>query len=207
MLLDEEQNSREGAGLIALEAPKTRNMGGRIQHVLITCPWVTFFLASVRNLLQPSPEGRLFPYSYGTLLRRWKQVLLALGLPLLWTPAGLRAGGATWLYRSGTPIDYIRLRGRWRAPSSLERYVQEAAAFAVMQQLPAERREFIRQRANNVWEVIVAALGELATQSAAGYSTDAVDLIMRPHPVMRRLLRRRRLKELQRAWELAEESG
>ena len=168
--------------------------------MLITCPWVAFFLASVRNLLQPSPEGRLFPYSYVTFIRRWQQTLQALHLPLIWTPAGLRAGGATWLYRIGLAISFIRLRGRWRSPSSLETYIQEAAAFAVMQQIPLAQREAIRSRARILWTVVKEALEELYDSVASGRSiVGQVDLVLEPHPIMRRLLRRRKLEELRAA--------
>ena len=172
-------------------------MSGQIlgSHLLSLCP---------RHPSRFSVAGRLgtlsrwptFPYSFGTFLRRWQQTLTALGLPLLWTPAGLRAGAATWLYRLGTPIDYIRLRGRWRAPSSLERYIQEAAAFAVMQQPPEPMRAFVRARAETLWQVVEEALNELAGSFAAGdVAIDALDLIVRPHPSMRRFLRQRKLRE------------
>ena len=68
-----------------------------------------------------------------------------------------------------------------------------------MQQLPAARRNFIRARADVLWLIVREALNELADRVAAGCAPDASDLILRPHSVMRRLLRQRRLRELQQA--------
>ena len=53
-------------------------IGCNIQHVLIICPWVPFFLASFRSLLQPHPEGHFFPYSNVIFVYRWQRTVLHL---------------------------------------------------------------------------------------------------------------------------------
>ena len=74
-----------------------------------------------------------------------------------------------------------------------------------MQQLPESRRAFVRARADTLWQVVEEALNELTKTFAAGdVATDMLDLIVRPHRIMRRLLRQRRLRELQQALDHAD---
>ena len=206
LLLEEQVHSCNGVGMVALEEPKTRHSHGRVQHVLLTCPWVWWFLKSLKNLLQPSDDQRIFAYSYGTFLRRWQKLMRALHLPDIWTPGSLRAGAATWLYRCGAAIDFIRLRGRWRTLTALEHYVQEASAFAVFQQLPSSLRLFVAMRGEKLWDTLIAAVAELSEKLSSGvYYAPAVDAVVRVHPIMKNLLRRSKLDSLKKSH--AEELG
>ncbi len=63
-----------GADLVIIGRPKTRATGGRIQHVMIYCPWVRFWLSSLKGLLDPSPETRIFPNQPYTFGKRMKQL-------------------------------------------------------------------------------------------------------------------------------------
>ena len=58
---------------------------------------------------------------------RW--ALMVLGLdPRRFTPAGLRAGGATHDYLEGNAVERLMWRDRWEALSTLNHYVQECAS-------------------------------------------------------------------------------
>ena len=145
-------------------------------------------------MLQTNFDNHLFPYGYGTFLRRWKDVFAAMQLPALWTPAGLRAGGATFAYRCGMTIDQLRIRGRWTSVAALEHYIQEATAFAVRSQLSGNLKEFVSSRAKIVWNIVLAAIAELAE----GKVSLAVVETVAVHPIMSRLLRKQKVQELRR---------
>ena len=162
LLIDEAGDAFYGFGIVAIEQPKTRYSAGRIQHVLITCAWTSFYLKSLINLLQPNLENHIFPSGYGTFLRRWKDFFAAMQLPALWSPAGLRAGGATFAYRCGMTIDQLRIRGRWASVAALEHYIQEATAFAVRSKLTGKLKLFVSSRAKIVWNIVLASIAELA---------------------------------------------
>ena len=55
--------------------------------------------------------------------------LMQSGLPATrFTPAGLRAGGATYACRHGSSVEQLSLRGRWESWASPKHYVRESAA-------------------------------------------------------------------------------
>ena len=149
--------------------------------------------------LETKSRGSPFAFGYNTFLRRWKSLLAACGLPAVWTPAGLRAGGATFGYRAGMSIDQLRLRGRWTSVAALEHYIQETTAFAVRSQLSDGLQMFVRNRSKSMWNMVLAALAELAQSSASPRVVETANV----HPIMKRLLRNRKIKELE---ELARQS-
>ena len=70
-------------------------------------------------------ECRLFPFGKNTLTNQMKASSQRLGLPSIYTMHSLRAGGATRDKIMGESTESIRLRGRWAAYSSMQRYVKE----------------------------------------------------------------------------------
>ena len=121
-------------------------------------------------------------------------------LPAIWSPAGLRAGGATFAYRLGMTIDQLRIRGRWTSVAALEHYIQEAAAFAVRSQLTESTKLFVTGRAKILWNIVLAAVAELAEGKVSPCKAETVAV----HPIMARLLRRQKVQELKK---LAETPG
>ena len=120
---------------LCIDNPKTKRSGGRVQHVVIrdadTVKWVSWLVAHLQ-VHEP-----LFTISGPVLRRRFAEICAAAGLEEFgFTPAGLRAGGATYLYMAGVAIDRLRFVGRWRVLSSLEHYIQEATAVQCLQKLP-----------------------------------------------------------------------
>jgi len=131
--------------IVRIMRPKTRRLGPRRQHTLVTEPWlVTWIQTVVEPLKRAGNFATLTSYSLATLNRRFSQCLNVLGIPPhVFTLAGLRAGGATWEYLSDTPIANLKFRGRWAAESSLEHYVQECVAFLDFERLSEETRRKI----------------------------------------------------------------
>ena len=96
----------------------------------------------------------------------------------------------------GMTVDQLRLRGRWKSVSALERYVQEAAAFAVRTQLSRRQRDDLQAKLSLLWDVVVASLAELQS-SLASSPPAAFSGQLHYHPVMTRLLRQQKLQQLQ----------
>ena len=84
LIVDDDDDNFYGFSIVATEQPKTKYTAGRVQHVLTTCAWVSFYLSRC-------PICGC--HGYNNFLRREKMLLKALILHPVWTPAGLRAGG------------------------------------------------------------------------------------------------------------------
>ena len=55
-----------------------------------------------------------------------------------YTPAGLRAGGATALFMQGCDISRLRFLGRWRSLNTLDHYIQEATSAQAIARIPPD---------------------------------------------------------------------
>jgi len=131
--------------IVRILRPKTRRLGPRRQHTLVTEQvLVSWIHAIVTPLKLARCKTTLTSYSLATLNRRFTQCLFALGIPPhTFTLASLRAGGATWEYLNDAAIANLKFRGRWAAESSLEHYVQECVAFLDFEDLTLETRHKI----------------------------------------------------------------
>ncbi len=95
----------------------------RVQHVVIhdrmlilLVQWA--WLAWLAQL-------RLTRFTLTELAAWFRGTLVMLGLPpTRSTPAGLRAGGATYASLSGSSVEQLMWRGRWETLSSLRLYIQ-----------------------------------------------------------------------------------
>ena len=79
---------------------------------------------------------------------RWRAVLAFFGLDPASgvrgpTPGALRGSGATFFYFYTVDLPRLMWRGRWRSTSTVERYLQEAAAQTYLCGLPQAVRERI----------------------------------------------------------------
>ena len=91
-------------------------------------------------------------------------------------------------------IDQLRLRGRWTSVAALEHYIQEAAAFVVRNHLSGKAKLFVQSRSQSLWNVVLAAIAELANSHAHASVSDNFDV----HPIMKRLLRKQKMDELRK---------
>ena len=78
-------------------------------------------------------EAPLFGVNAALYRKLFKRACKQLGLSESFVPHSLRHGGATTLYMLKVPVMDIKVRGRWKAVSTVERYLQagEAVMFTV----------------------------------------------------------------------------
>ena len=134
---------------VRVERPKTGlRGGGRVQHFTVSDAAFVAYLS--RSLCGVAPSSRLFTGSPSTFRRRWDILLRLLKIPssVRLTPGGLRGGGAVHLYQGGLPVSDLLWRMRLRHQATLEYYLQEVAAYATLQELPAESLSSVRAAAS-----------------------------------------------------------
>jgi len=153
--------------------PKTRRLGPRRQHVLVTEPLLIHWLFHVITPLKSSGyHMTVTGYAMASLSRKLAQILQALGVPpQMYTLGGFRPGGATWEYLNHVAIGHLKFRGRWAAESSLEHYIQECVAHLDFQELPELARSRIK-RFSLVFNVVIPA--HVSNMSLVSYAEHAL---------------------------------
>ena len=111
--------------VITLRDAKNRASLGRLQFGMVRDPalvrWTRWLVDGAEK------EIKLWPGSYAKFCKLFARTLCRLGLDRLrLTPGCLRPGAATRAFIDGCSIADLKYRGRWRAESSLEVYIQEA---------------------------------------------------------------------------------
>jgi hypothetical protein len=90
--------------------PKNRQSAGRLQFSITdicAIAWVTWLLKGVPT------QWRLYPGTQASFATLFKELFERLGLGgLRFTPASLRAGGATDMFLTGVPTDRLKFQGR-----------------------------------------------------------------------------------------------
>ena len=123
--------------VVRIRNPKTRRLGPRKQHVLVTEQLLVLWLFHVITPMRISGHPHTVTgYAMASLSRKLAQIINALGVPPhLYTLGGFRPGGATWEYMNHVAIGHLKFRGRWAVESSLEHYIQECVAHLDFQDL------------------------------------------------------------------------
>lgn len=127
-------NNQPVATLI-LRDPKNRASMGVNQFVLLqdgpTVLWLSWVLLGLQ------PDHHLWPSSGLSFRQMFADVAADCGLSFAnLVPAGLRAGGATWMFTEGVSIGHLQFCGRWKSQTSLHSYIQEAMACLVWLDTP-----------------------------------------------------------------------
>jgi hypothetical protein len=144
--------SRAKVVVLVIAEAKTRRKAARVQHVILEEPLLVTIAERFCSFL--GPEDPLFPLSGATYDKRFGQLLTAIGLqPGDFTPAGLRAGGATEEWVRFRDIQALRLRGRWMQLRTLEHYVQEAVATLGVQRFSPRQMELMEKLAGEAGAV------------------------------------------------------
>ena len=87
---------------------------------------------------------KLWPYAPATWANRFSVLLNFLGLYNSgFTPACLRAGGATYEYLWHFSVGRLRLKGRWASEKSLDHYIQEATSLLAAEFFPQSALQVI----------------------------------------------------------------
>jgi hypothetical protein len=140
--------------IIAIRDPKTRNFMGRAQFALLnddcTIKWLEWLLTSVPATM------KLWPSNTATFRSIFNRVLARANITLGFSPASLRAGGATHMILEGYELGRLMFLGRWRTSTTLSSYIQEAMTQLVWAQLGA-----------SVSDMVIAAVA----QSSSFWST------------------------------------
>ena len=123
--------------------PKNRRALGPAQFVVVThpcaCMWLTFFVNGMQ------PQEFLWGPSPQDFRARFHTVAASLGLGhCRFTPASLRAGGASYWYQSGMPIASLKFLGRWASEATLAHYVQFATAQQILLRVPDSTSQYLR---------------------------------------------------------------
>lgn len=128
---------------VRIRRPKNFRQLGHAQFAVVkqpdVCNWITWMY------YQAKPGQPLWPHSTTAFRTMFKQVcsrLLKNAHPF--TPASLRAGGATFMFDHSMDVGRLRLAGRWANPQSLEHYIQQAKAQQLVLQIPDRVSERIR---------------------------------------------------------------
>ena len=120
---------------LILRDPKNRASMGVNQFVLLqdgpTVLWLSWVLLGLQ------PDHHLWPSSGLSFRQMFADVAADCGLSFAnLVPAGLRAGGATWMFTEGVSIGHLQFCGRWKSQTSLHSYIQEAMACLVWLDTP-----------------------------------------------------------------------
>ena len=135
--------------LLQIRQPKTRGRAARHQAARVD---PVDIVQLVSCFLGPLPSAaKLWPFSDGVLRRRFRTILMRLGLhhrgEVSFELASLRPGGATWMLQQTENVELVRRRGRWLSSRVMEIYLQEIAAVTCVPRLPAEVRTKVEQLA------------------------------------------------------------
>ena len=120
---------------IGLERPKNfRQLGARqftsVYHIP-TCEWTAWLCSTLEK-----PEEPLWPTTANEFRKFFRDCGRQLNFTRgRYTPASLRAGGATFLFDEMQDVGRLRFLGRWANIQSLEHYIQSAKANMQMQEL------------------------------------------------------------------------
>ena len=119
---------------VRLVHPKNSRQMGIQQFALLRHPdsvnWMVWLVS------QQTDEGLLWKHGANKFRKTFREVCSRLKLhSCRFSPASLRAGGATWRAES-TDIGSLRFEGRWSNVRSLEHYVQVARAQQLMISIP-----------------------------------------------------------------------
>ena len=118
---------------MAVRSPKTAFRGkGRLQHIAVKDSAFVSFLE--KTLGEDDPQTPIYAGSAASFRRRWDVLLQDLDIDksARLTPGGLRGGGAVFEYQRGLGLQELLWRMRIRHLTTLESYLQEAAAVSVV---------------------------------------------------------------------------
>ena len=119
---------------ISIIKPKNFRQLGTSQFTTVSqpdvCNWVVWCCSDLQ------PHEMLWKHSHTEFRRLFKELTAQLEFAnCKFTPASLRAGGATCLFDTHMDVGRLRLQGRWASAQSLEHYVQVGKSQQILQQM------------------------------------------------------------------------
>ena len=129
-------------GVVSLHESKTGQRTGSKEAVALRDRLTLQLLETLVSVQSPSPGDLLWPHSAQSFRQTFRKMSDYFGVQALQLkPYSLRRGGATFLLQSGTRLEVILLRGRWKSLGVARLYLQDGLA-----QLPALRLSKVVQR-------------------------------------------------------------
>jgi hypothetical protein len=133
--------------VLRIVRPKNSRQMGSQQYVEIRHPDVINWLAWLKNQ-RPDSAPSLWPSTAYKFRVMFKFVCTKLHIDSLrFSPASLRAGGATFLVDENVEVGKVRFLGRWSHLRTLERYVQVARAqqiaLTIQPEVACKLKEFL----------------------------------------------------------------
>jgi hypothetical protein len=170
LVLPEQSLNPRGRLFIKIMSSKTSSRGARHQYVRIDdAVLIPFASALWSNTSESSPLLGLTPYSFR---KRWDQILEFLGVPCAardgLTPAGLRAGGATYFFTETQDFELVKWKGRWLSSRMLEIYLQETVALSILPSLTPPARDRVARFAAAAGHLLRQATTTLEETRCAG---------------------------------------
>ena len=131
--------------VLRLVKPKNARQMGNQQYVELRHPDAVNWLGWLLSTTSCTKQNVLWTFSAQKFRRLFAQISEKLGVKhLRFSPASLRAGGATWLLDSGMDVARIRFLGRWAHLRSLEHYLQVARAQQIALTLSASTSDALK---------------------------------------------------------------
>lgn len=154
LLLPEDTHFTNRFCLVILREPKTRFSAARHQSAKLD---IGDLLEVVSMAFRSLPRHqKLWPYSAQTLRNRFRQLLVAAGLPTVsmageraLDPGSLRPGGATWLLQQFESGELVQRRGRWMNYKVMSIYIQEVGAYQYLAGLEETQRDKVLHLASS----------------------------------------------------------
>lgn len=130
--------------VLSLLRPKTRRYLGWRQFGLVeevaAIKWIEWWVEGLVG------DTLLFPGTRTELSNLLKEACRYLGLTgLRLGLSGLRTGGATHAFRQHRNLGRLQFAGRWRAPQTLQHYLQESMTAHLVASLPERVRLFLEK--------------------------------------------------------------
>jgi hypothetical protein len=184
IVLPSDLGQADDVAFVVFEEPKTGRQtnlrhAARRQHARVDTPEAVAWLEAICKWLDE--RAPVVDLSYTELRAAWKAVFgerLGFSTTHLTglTPASVRAGAATALYRSRESAEPVRWQLRHSSQRMTERYIQESVAALILGRLPSASRNTIAELA----DAAPAILAEATALARAGPLRRA-----RPHPATR----------------------
>lgn len=124
-------------GGVLIKVAKT----GRNQMVTVRDDLTGKLLKWRKEQLRGDDGVPFFSFNYDSFRAAFKQVQWDMGFIMaLWTPHGLRHGGALKDFLAGKPLLFIMIRGRWKVLESVRLYLQAGRGMLLRVQYPVPVR-------------------------------------------------------------------
>jgi hypothetical protein len=128
--------------VVGIIGPKNKKQLGKYQFSVCrsanATAWLTWFCDGLL------PCERLWPGTAKDFRKRFKLLLKYLGLEdLNFSPASLRAGGATYLFMHGVDPSRLKFYGRWASERTLAHYLQESVTFQLAHNASARAQRLV----------------------------------------------------------------